>query len=52
MCTVKSFETGLLLFLKNTLKITNLSDDLSLTYGDKFRTNMKNATINHIIYKN
>lgn len=38
-------------FFKNTLKITKISDDLSLTYGDKFRTNMKNATINHIIYK-
>lgn len=40
-------------FLKNARsKNDKLTRHLSLTYGDKFRTNMKNATINHIIYKN
>lgn len=40
-------------FFKNARSKNNkLTRHLSLTYGDKFRTNMKNATINHIIYKN
>lgn len=38
-------------FFKKYSKNNKLTRHLSLTYGDKFRTNMKNATINHIIYK-